>query len=167
MKSVIILGSSRSDGHTRHLVNRFVEITGFEVFDLLNYNINQYSYTHQHKDDDFIRLINKVLDEYDVLIFATPVYWYAMSGVLKTFFDRITDLLDEYKALGARFRQKSMAVLTSSNGNNLGDNFWLPFKAKSNYLGMQYLGNLHTVHGVCSEQELVKFAASITKAANS
>jgi multimeric flavodoxin WrbA len=166
MKSIIILGSSRSDGETRGVVDRLVEITGFEVLDLLNYQIGHYSYTHQNQDDDFKILIAKILYKYDVLIFATSVYWYAMSGILKTFFDRITDLLDTDKALGREFRKKSMAVLSSSNGNNLGDSFWLPFKATSDYLGMQYLGNLHTVYGVNAAENLGKFALLINNATN-
>ena len=56
------------------------------------------------------------------------------------------------KDLGRKLRGKQMAVISTSNGNNLGDNFWLPFKASAEYLGIKYLGNLHTY----SEDEKLK-----------
>ncbi|MEM0031244.1 MAG: flavodoxin family protein [Desulfurococcaceae archaeon] len=42
-------------------------------------------------DDDFNRIAEKILES-DGLIIATPVYWYAPSGVLKNFIDRLTSL---------------------------------------------------------------------------
>lgn len=43
------------------------------------------------KDDDFNKVASKVI-EADGLIISTPVYWYAPSGVLKNFIDRLTSL---------------------------------------------------------------------------
>ena len=43
------------------------------------------------RDDDFNKLASKVV-EADGLIISTPVYWYAPSGVLKNFIDRLTSL---------------------------------------------------------------------------
>lgn len=42
-------------------------------------------------DDDVKSVIQKVSDS-DVLVFATPLYYYEMSGQLKTFLDRINPL---------------------------------------------------------------------------
>ncbi|MFZ8790936.1 MAG: flavodoxin family protein [Thermosphaera aggregans] len=42
-------------------------------------------------DDDFNSIANKLL-EADGLIISTPVYWYAPSGVLKNFIDRLTSM---------------------------------------------------------------------------
>lgn len=42
-------------------------------------------------DDDFNRIGEKVLSA-DGLIFATPTYWYAPSGVMKNFIDRLTSM---------------------------------------------------------------------------
>ncbi len=38
-----------------------------------------------------------------------------------------------------------MAALSCSVGDNLGENFWLPFSETARYLGMNYLGNTHTI----------------------
>ncbi|ADV64580.1 flavodoxin family protein [Desulfurococcus mucosus] len=43
------------------------------------------------KDDDFNTLAGKLLESHGVII-STPVYWYAPSGVLKNFIDRLTSM---------------------------------------------------------------------------
>jgi multimeric flavodoxin WrbA len=43
---------------------------------------------------------------------VTPVYWYTMSGIMKVFFDRFSDLLRIEKDLGRKLRGKSMAVIS-------------------------------------------------------
>ena len=53
-----------------------------------------------------------IISKYDTIIFATPVYWYSMSGILKVFIDRITDLLTIEKELGRKLRGKKMAVVS-------------------------------------------------------
>lgn len=40
-------------------------------------------------DDDFSSLFHEKFLPADAVIFATPLYWYGISGQLKTFFDRI------------------------------------------------------------------------------
>lgn len=42
-------------------------------------------------DDDFNNIARKLLDS-NGLIISTPVYWYAPSGVLKNFIDRLTSM---------------------------------------------------------------------------
>lgn len=84
-----------------------------------------------------------------------------MSGIMKVFFDRFTDLLDNHRELGRKLRTKKMAVLTSSIGDNLGETFWIPFIETANYLGMKYLGNLHTIENDVSKEDLSKFAKLI------
>ncbi|MEM4487821.1 MAG: flavodoxin family protein [Desulfurococcaceae archaeon] len=43
------------------------------------------------RDDDFNYVANKIM-EADGLIIATPVYWYAPSGILKNVLDRLTSM---------------------------------------------------------------------------
>ena len=47
-----------------------------------------------------------------------------------------------------------MGVITCSNGSNLGEQFWLPFKASADYLGMNNIANLHTV-SLDDEQDVI------------
>lgn len=161
MRKIIILGSSRKDGDTKKMVDELVNISNWDCIDLNDYNISYYDYEHKNLDDDYLNLMRQIIANYDVLIFATPVYWYSMSGIMKVFFDRITDLLDSEKDLGRKLRGKSMAALSCSVGDNLGENFWLPFSETARYLGMNYLGNIHTLADKVETENLREFAAMI------
>ncbi|GHY53033.1 Putative NAD(P)H-dependent FMN-containing oxidoreductase YwqN [Vibrio cholerae] len=99
MKIAVVLGTSKSDGNTRKLVEVFQASTDTTLFDLSDYAISFYDYEHMNRNDDFIHLINKLV-EFDHLVFASPVYWYSMSAQLKVFFDRLSDLLTIEKELG-------------------------------------------------------------------
>ena len=145
MKTILISGSSRKDGDTAIVTNKLANILNCEVIYLSDYTISHYDYEHKNVSDDFLPLMEELINNYDILIFATPVYWYAMSGILKTFFDRITDLITIKKELGRELRKKNMAVISSSTGDNLGDAFWLPFIKSAEYLGITYIGNTHTI----------------------
>ena len=99
-KGVIILGSSSSTGNTYKAAAYFSQKSGFPIIDLKTKNIGQFDYEFNNSDDDFLPLIREIVDNYDILIFATPVYWYTMSGVMKKFFDRISDVLKIEKETG-------------------------------------------------------------------
>ncbi len=163
MKPLIILGSSRRHGDTGRIVDELIGLTNWDLVDLTEYKIGYYDYEHRNLDDDFLGLIRRIIRNYDVIVFATPVYWYSMSGHLKVFFDRITDLLDNDKDLGRKLRGKSMAALSCSGGSNLGDVFWEPFRASADYLGMKFFGGLHTYPNRDESVNLRKFAARIER----
>lgn len=161
MKKVVILGSSRNDGDTYALVKVLIEKTGWDIINLNDYDFSYYDYNHENRNDDYIALMQQIIDQYDTLVLVTPVYWYSMSGIMKVFFDRITDLLEIRKDLGRKLREKNMAAMSCSIGNNIGDSFWLPFSETANYLGMRYLGHLHTIAGEQNGSELDNFIAKI------
>ncbi len=140
-----------------------IGLSKWDLIDLNDYNIGYYDYEHKNLDDDYLGLIQGIIKKYDVLIFATPVYWYSMSGIMKVFFDRITDLLDIEKDLGRKLRNKSMAALSCSVGDNLGEYFWLPFTETAKYLGMDYLGSLHTLADKIEIEELKNFIELINE----
>ena len=161
MKTVIIIGSSRKDGETKKVINELIKIANYDVIDLIDYDISHYDYDHLNRNDDFIGLLNHITDSYHTLVFATPVYWYSMSGIMKVFFDRLTDLLTIEKELGRKLRNKNMAVISSSNGNNLEDHFWLPFKKTAEYLGMHYITDLHTFQDKIDIEKILEFKKTI------
>ncbi|MEM8896393.1 MAG: FMN reductase, partial [Bacteroidota bacterium] len=72
------------------------------------------------------------------------------------------DLLTIEKELGRKLRGKNMTVITCSHGNNAGEAFWFPFKESANYLGMNYLGNAHTVIGKEYETIVDDFLSKIS-----
>ncbi|MCB0688139.1 MAG: NAD(P)H-dependent oxidoreductase [Saprospiraceae bacterium] len=143
MHPIIISGSSRNDGNTTRVVEILSNHSGWKYIELNDYQFSYYDYQHRNRDDQFLPLMRNLIADYDTFIFATPVYWYSMSGIMKVFFDRISDLLTIEKPLGRKLRTKKMAGISASGGNDLEDLFWLPFRESAKYLGMDYLGDLH------------------------
>ena len=90
---VIIVGSSRNVGNTTKIVDEIANQFKVDVINLNDYQFTYYDYESRNREDDFLPLIKSILEKYDTLIFATPVYWYSMSGIMKVFFDRFSDLL--------------------------------------------------------------------------
>ncbi len=144
MNKLIILGSSRKDGNTAKIARAIQEKTDWDIIDLNSYEIKYYDYSHKNSDDDYLPLMKEIIANYDTYVFATPVYWYSMSGIMKVFFDRLTDLLTIEKDLGRKMRGKYMAAISSSGGGNLGEQFWLPFEHSATYMGMTFIGGIHT-----------------------
>ena len=144
MKKLIIKGSSRKNGNTQKVIDYLNKNNDFDVIDLLDYNIAPFDYEHKNYTDDFLPLMEKVAEKYETIIFASPVYWYSMSGTMKIFFDRISDLLHYRKELGRKLRGKNMAMISNSGHNDRKSGFEMPFEESAHYLGMHYLGDVHT-----------------------
>ena len=142
--TVIIQASARSNGDTSIVVNELNKHNSFDIIDLKTKNIGHFEYDFANADDDFLPLMEEVIAKYDTIVFATPVYWYNMSGILKAFFDRLSDLLHYKKELGRQLRGKKMAMISNNNYDDLKDGFSMPFKESANYLGMTYIGDTHT-----------------------
>jgi len=144
-KTVVIFGSSRSNGNTRKILDELLSIKkDIDIIDLNDYRVGYFDYNFKNKDDDFIAIMKRVV-EYKTIVFASPIYWYSMSAQLKTFFDRISDLLFEGKKdLGRKLRGMNMAVISCSSDEKIIEGFEMPFKESAGYLGMHYKGHLHT-----------------------
>lgn len=141
---VIIQGSSRRNGDTNLITKYLNKNNQFDLVDLNDYTIGHFDYEFRNSSDDFIPLMRELIQNYETIIFATPVYWYSMSGLLKVFFDRISDLLKTHKDLGRALRGKSMAMLSVNNSDQEVEGLNLAFIQSAEYLGMSYLGDVHT-----------------------
>lgn len=135
---IVILGSSRSDGDTRQAVDKIIGKRDIPVVDLNALSISPYDYTHNNKNDDYLPLMRRVI-QHDLIILATPVYWYTMSAQMKIFIDRLSDLLSIEKDLGRELRGKSLFVVANYN-TSLPEGFEFPFSQTCSYMGMTYLG---------------------------
>ncbi|CAM1364516.1 FMN reductase [Tenacibaculum litopenaei] len=142
-KTVILQASSKSMGNTHHILEVLNEDNSFDIIDLSTKNIGHFDYDMKNAEDDFIPLMENLLSQYDSIVLATPIYWYTMSGILKVFMDRLSDLLHYRKDLGRQLRGKSLAVLSNSGDNDRRPGFTMPFEASAAYLGMHYLGDVH------------------------
>lgn len=141
-KPLIILGSARSWGNTRLVVNRLMDMHDCDLIDLNDWQFSYYDYEHRNREDDFIKIIDQVL-QHDTLIFASPIYWYSMSALMKNFLDRISDLLKIRKEKGRQLRGKTMFVLSCSEDETIYPSFAKTFELSADYLGMQYGGYFH------------------------
>lgn len=145
------------------MTKELIKQSKWDLLDLNDYNFSYFDYKHENRNDDYLPLIKEIIEKYDTLIFATPIYWYSMSGIIKVFFDRFIDLLTVEKELRRKLRGKKMAVISCSIGDNLGDNFWFPFSETAKYLGMKYIENMHTITGENNRQKITGFINLIEK----
>ncbi len=148
---LVILGSSRSDGNTKQALE-FVRFDhAFDLIDLNDLKISYFDYTQSNLDDDFIPLAEKML-EYDSIILATPVYWYSMSAVMKTFIDRFSAFVTTHKSIGRSLAGKKVSVVCSY-GSSFPESFEDPFRLTCEYLEMEYTGCFYHYSG--NNQELI------------
>jgi len=99
MGIAVLYGSSRRKGNTDTLADLLVEGLDADKIYLSDYNlqpITDYRHTdpRAYPDDDYHKLIDRVLEQ-DTIVFTTPIYWYGISGVMKTFVDRWSQSLRE------------------------------------------------------------------------
>lgn len=141
-RSIVIQASARPEGDSSLIAQYAAHSLGCPLIDLLNFNFTGYDYQSRNREDDFLPLMRSLV-KCDCLVFVTPVYWYSMSGLLKNFFDRITDCLKIEKETGRQLRGMQMAAVSCSNGVEEVDGFFIPFRLSAEYLGMHYLGDLH------------------------
>src|SRR5687768_17399635 len=139
-KPLVILASARKQGDTSNFLNQVFDAHDYELIDLLDVRISPYNYLNDYPDtDEFLEVID-VLLKHRIVVFATPVYWYAMSGLMKTFFDRFTDVVTSKKYLGKQLRGKYTFLLAVGADEELPIGFEIPFKLTSEYLNMTYNG---------------------------
>jgi multimeric flavodoxin WrbA len=171
LSTIALLASSRRLGNTGQLMDRIALELNIEVVDLTKLHMSSYDYNHLNRDDDFEPLMRHVL-AHDQIIFATPVYWYAVSPAMKVFLDRISDLLEipELLSEGRRLRGKNAYVVCTSICDEPSAEFMGAFRETINYLGMQFGG---LAHANCTggyvpalhDAEAAAFAAIVRNAA--
>lgn len=154
---ILLQSSARPQGDTFHVAQKLAAELEAEHIDLLDYKIYPFSYEQEYPaDDDFIRLIETRVLLHEQIVFASPVYWYSMSGPLKIFFDRLSDLLKSRKELGRQLRGKRMSVLSVSNDEVVNPSFYDAFRLSAEYLGMKYGPKWHGwVERAASDSEKV------------
>jgi multimeric flavodoxin WrbA len=142
LSTIIVVGSARSHGNTHQLALALAERIRGDVIDLNDYDFGGFDYEFKNKGDDFPSLIRKILT-FDRIIFASPVYWYSPSAVMKKFMDRMSDLMNIEKDLGRQLRTKKAALVATGADVVPGSSFETAFQLTFGYLGMHYQGMLY------------------------
>lgn len=141
--TAIIFGSSRSTGNTALIAHYLGKKLSAPIFDVGRARIAPYDYEHQYPEGDEYFGILEELVGYEQWIMLTPVYWYAMSAQLKTFWDRKSDLLRVRQDLGQALAGKQLWVMCCSSDAQPYPHFFRPFQLSAAYLKMEYRGDLH------------------------
>ena len=137
-ETIILLGSARKDSHTRTLLRNVFNGIPHDLVDLLDFEIAPFDYNAKYPaSDQFQELADRMVSAKNI-IFATPVYWYSMSGILKNFMDRFTDLITVEKQKGRALSGKNMYLFSVGADQFHPDGFEVPFRETARYLGMKY-----------------------------
>lgn len=144
LKTIALFSSARRHGNTGRFLDRMASELEIEVVDLTNLRLSPFDYDHRNRDDDFEPLMEHVLS-HDQVIFASPIYWYAVSPAMKTFLDRISDLLElpDLLAKGRQLRGKKAFIVCTSICEEPSPAFIAAFRETFEYLGMTYGGVAH------------------------
>ena len=96
MEKILFVNSSPNrDGNTYRIGEELLKDKEHDVLQMADYRISQYG---QVFEDDEMKEVLKEMDKYDILVIGSPVYWYTVGGMLKTFIDRLY-MLPEAEAL--------------------------------------------------------------------
>ena len=144
LTTVALFASARRHGNTGAILDRIATDLNIEVIDLSETDMSSYDYAHRNRGDGFEPLLDRIL-MYDQIIFAAPVYWYAVPPTMKTFIDRLSDLLDlsDLRQKGRQLRGKKAFVVATSGIDEISIAFITMFRDTFAYLGMEYRGLLH------------------------
>jgi hypothetical protein len=137
-----LLGAAAGGKNTLEFLRERFPHSNLQLVDLAAARIEPYSYGEKGDaiEDEFKSLVDAMVAA-DLTVFATPVYWYGMSGHMKNFFDRFSNLLrGRYKHMGEKFYGKKFSVLVTGSDAQLPYGFEVPFISTALYFGMDYLG---------------------------
>jgi hypothetical protein len=163
---LVIIGSARRDGDTVKAVSIAFPPGSADLVLLPDRQIGGYDYGHANSGDDFPG-IAEAMRKADRIVFATPVYWYAMSAPLKFFFDRLTDLTENLKPIGKTLAGKSVWLIAAGTDPELPEGFEVPFRRTAEYFDMAWRGGIYLHTGedntlrTSQETALEDFGAAI------
>ncbi len=144
MNGLVLFSSANKNGNTAKLVEHVNARVQFEVVEIDMLNITPYNYQNKYPSDDFYALVDKILMA-DILIFASPVYWHAVTAPMKALIDRITELTDvnELKAKARALANKKAYLVATSANEQLCPIYEGFFSRVFNYFDIEYGGFIH------------------------
>lgn len=99
MNKILFMNCSpNKNGNTYHIGEKILDAVEHSVLQMSDYKIYQYGQVYE---DDQIKDVFKKIEEADTIVIGSPVYWYTIGGILKTFIDRLY-MLDEAKKLNGK-----------------------------------------------------------------
>lgn len=151
MKILALNGSPRKNGNTEILINEFkrgadhnnhqTEIVRLYPLDIKPCvdcrNCKKEIYRCTIKDD--MREYYNKIDQADILLFGTPIYWYGPTAKMKLLIDRLRPYISNKKLKG----KKAILVIPSEEGPAACTTTVEAFKMSFHYIGVEYLGVIY------------------------
>lgn len=145
MKIVVLNGSPRKGGNTEIMVQAFADATKktnqVKILNVALMNIRgclgcQYCWTHQGEcvqKDDMQNIFSELKDA-DMVVFASPIYWFDITAQLKTVIDRL------YASGSVGFHFQKTALLLDAGADHVFDAAVAQYKAMTSYLKWEDMG---------------------------
>lgn len=87
MSKILFMNASpNKDGATNRIAEELLKNKEYTKMQMSDYDVSQYGAV---RDNDQIKDMLNIIKDYDTLVIGTPVYFYTVSGILKTFIDRL------------------------------------------------------------------------------
>lgn len=146
MKITVLNGSPRKNGNTQIMVEALKE--GAEknqqevtILNVANKNIKgclgcKYCYSHGGtcvQKDDMVHILDE-LKNTDMVVFASPIYWFDITAQLKTVIDRL------YACGSTGFHFHKTALLLDAGADHVFDAAITQYKAMTSYLKWEDMG---------------------------
>lgn len=148
MKILVLYGSSRRNGNSEALADhltRGLECTRIYLAEKRITPIVDKRHDPEGfspVDDDHDQIIRLMLS-HDAIIFATPLYWYGMSGQMKTFVDRWSQSLrtPQYDFKNGMAGKKAYVVIAGGDNPRIkGLPLVQQFQYIFGFMGMEFAG---------------------------
>ncbi len=150
MKILALIGSPRKGSNTDILVGQFLKGSGTkghtsEKLYLYEYEISACIDCRNCKKGDYVCTVNDGMQEIypkmqeaDLIIFGTPLYWYGPTGKMKLLIDRIRPFVTNKKLVG----KKGVIVTPAQEGAKVCGPLIEMFRLSFGHLGMEFAGQV-------------------------
>ncbi len=133
MKKVLIInGSPRKNGYTKQMIDTFVENANAEI-EIFDCSTAKFSpcidcrYCEKNFKcviEDDMKIVYEKMTDADILIFATPVYFYSVSAQIKKMIDRLQVYFFKYiKNVHSDIKQKDGYIFSVGGAKSYTDQF--------------------------------------------
>lgn len=83
---LFVNGSPNREGNTAALARKLLKGKDYETLNLIDYKI--YPLGQQYDDDQYKEVL-RLMQQADVLVMGSPVYWHSMTGQFRQLLDRL------------------------------------------------------------------------------
>ncbi|MDD3414557.1 MAG: flavodoxin family protein [Lachnospiraceae bacterium] len=160
-KIVVLVGSVRKDGNTEILARAFsdgannnheveiISVADYEVNPCIGCNMCFKTEGNACVQNDDMQVVYKNLAEADVLVIASPVYFYGISAQLKAIIDRL------HSPLRNTFKVKKLGLLLVAGAAlpNVFESIELQYQLVLDYFNLQDVGRIF-VNGVSEKGDI-------------